>query len=46
VHLEPAALEQLTGWLDGYRLEHERRFRRLDAVLAEPPTPADEETPS
>lgn len=44
VHLEPAALEALTGWLDGYRLEHERRFRRLDAVLAD--TPPTEETPS
>jgi DNA-binding transcriptional ArsR family regulator len=47
VHLEPAALEALTGWLDGYRLEHERRFRRLDAVLADtPPAPTTEETPS
>lgn len=33
VHLVPAALESLTAWLDAYRLEHERRFRRLDAVL-------------
>ena len=36
VHLEPAALERLTAWIDGYRLAHERRFRRLDAVLTEP----------
>ncbi|HMM96832.1 metalloregulator ArsR/SmtB family transcription factor [Phycicoccus sp.] len=36
VHLEPAALERLTAWIDGYRLVHERRFRRLDAVLTEP----------
>jgi DNA-binding transcriptional ArsR family regulator len=43
VHLEPAALEALTAWLDGYRLEHERRFRRLDAVLAD--TTTSEETP-
>ncbi len=35
VHLEPAALERLTGWLDGYRLAHERRFRALDAVLSD-----------
>lgn len=32
-HLRPAALEELTGWIDGYRLEAERSFRRLDAVL-------------
>lgn len=32
-HLDPAALESLTGWLDGYRLAAERRFRRLDAVI-------------
>ncbi|MCU1425210.1 MAG: transcriptional regulator, ArsR family [Microbacteriaceae bacterium] len=34
-HLAPAALESLTGWIDTYRLEAERRFRRLDAVLEE-----------
>jgi DNA-binding transcriptional ArsR family regulator len=34
VHLNPDALEALTGWIDEYRLIHERRFRRLDAVLA------------
>ena len=33
VHLDPEALESLTSWLDHYRLEHERRFRRLDHVL-------------
>jgi len=33
VHLAPAALEELTAWIDGYRLIHERQFRRLDAVL-------------
>ncbi|GAA2032310.1 hypothetical protein GCM10009839_35520 [Catenulispora yoronensis] len=32
-HLNPAALEALTGWIDGYRLAAEGRFRRLDAVL-------------
>jgi DNA-binding transcriptional ArsR family regulator len=32
-HLRPAALEELTGWIDGYRLAAERSFRRLDAVL-------------
>src|SRR6478672_11432875 len=30
-HLDPAALEALTGWIDGYRLAAESRFRRLDA---------------
>src|SRR5882757_2706831 len=32
-HLDPAALEALTSWIDGYRLAAESRFRRLDAVL-------------
>src|SRR5947209_20611734 len=32
-HLDPAALEAMTGWIDGYRLAAERRFRQLDAVL-------------
>lgn len=33
-HLAPAALEELTAWIDGYRLAAEARYRRLDAVLA------------
>jgi DNA-binding transcriptional ArsR family regulator len=33
VHLDPAALEQLTAWIDRYRLIAEERYRRLDAVL-------------
>lgn len=33
VHLAPAALEQLTGWIDRYRIAHEQQFRRLDALL-------------
>jgi DNA-binding transcriptional ArsR family regulator len=32
-HLDPAALEALTAWIDGYRLVAERQFRQLDAVL-------------
>jgi DNA-binding transcriptional ArsR family regulator len=36
VHLAPDALEQLTAWIDRYRLVAEQRFRALDAVLAEP----------
>ena len=35
VHLDAAALERLTGWIDRYRLDAERAYRRLDAVLAE-----------
>ncbi len=33
VHLDAAALESLTAWIDRYRLVHEQQFRRLDAVL-------------
>lgn len=32
--LVPEALEQLTAWIDTYRLTTESRFRRLDDVLA------------
>src|SRR3954463_6829968 len=32
-HLDPAALEALTSWIDAYRLAVERRHRRLDTVL-------------
>ncbi len=32
-HLNPSALEDLTSWIDDYRLASERRFRRIDAVL-------------
>ena len=39
VHLDPAALERLTSWLDGYRLQAESAYRRLDAVLAASVTP-------
>jgi len=35
VHLDAAALESLTAWIDGYRLIAERNYRRLDALLAE-----------
>ena len=33
VHLDAAALETLTAWIDGYRLTAERNYRRLDALL-------------
>ena len=32
-HLNPAALENLTSWIDEYRLAAESRFRRIDAIL-------------
>jgi DNA-binding transcriptional ArsR family regulator len=32
-HLDAAALEELTSWIDSYRLTTERQYRRLDAVL-------------
>ena len=32
-HLDPAALEALTSWIDTYRLTVEQQFRRLDSVL-------------
>ncbi|WP_158866539.1 ArsR/SmtB family transcription factor [Leifsonia sp. AG29] len=35
VHLDPAALERLTAWIDRYRLEAESRYRRLDSLLAD-----------
>ncbi|WP_309068919.1 metalloregulator ArsR/SmtB family transcription factor [Microbacterium sp.] len=42
VHLDAAALERLTSWIDRYRLDAEARYRRLDQVLAEePPEAAD-----
>jgi DNA-binding transcriptional ArsR family regulator len=33
VHLNAARLEEMTAWIDRYRLVHEQQFRRLDAVL-------------
>jgi DNA-binding transcriptional ArsR family regulator len=38
VHLDPAALERLTAWIDRYRLVAEGRFRRLDALLERMPS--------
>jgi DNA-binding transcriptional ArsR family regulator len=43
VHLDPDALQHLTAWIDRYRLDHERAFRRLDGVLDD--TTAKEERP-
>ena len=36
VHLDAAALERLTAWIDQYRLIAEGRYRRLDALLTSP----------
>lgn len=33
VHLDGAALEALTAWIDRYRLIHEQQFRKLDHLL-------------
>jgi hypothetical protein len=38
VHLDAAALERLTAWIDRYRLIAESAYRRLDALLAEAST--------
>ena len=35
VHLDAAALERLTAWIDRYRLDAERSYRRLDTLLAD-----------
>ena len=32
-HLNAAALEELTSWIDTYRIDAERNFRHLDTVL-------------
>ena len=34
VHLDAAALERLTAWIDRYRLDAEHNYRRLDTLLA------------
>ena len=34
VHLEAAALSELTGWIDRYQRQAEERLGRLEAVLA------------
>lgn len=33
VHLNTARLEELTAWIDRYRLVREGQFRNLDAIL-------------
>ena len=41
VHLDSAALERLTAWIDRYRLVAESAYRRLDGLLAEASTAAE-----
>lgn len=43
VHLDAAALESLTAWIDRYRLIAERNYRQLDSLLA---TMREEEKPT
>ncbi|MDR6988203.1 DNA-binding transcriptional ArsR family regulator [Paenarthrobacter nitroguajacolicus] len=38
VHLDAAALERLTAWIDRYRLIAESRFRQLDELLGAGPS--------
>lgn len=38
-HLDAAALEELTAWIDQYRLLAEQRFRALDALLTDQEDP-------
>ncbi|MDP1876218.1 MAG: metalloregulator ArsR/SmtB family transcription factor [Actinomycetota bacterium] len=35
VHLEPAVLDLMAGWIRRYQREAEARYRRLDDVLAQ-----------
>lgn len=42
VHLDAEVFDLMTAWIERYRRRVEERYRRLDAVLAEPtsgPTP-------
>ena len=35
VHLEPEVLDLMTTWIERYRQQAEKRYRRLDDVLAD-----------
>ncbi|MFD1718401.1 ArsR/SmtB family transcription factor [Georgenia deserti] len=39
VHLNPTRLEELTAWIDRYRLVKESQYRSLDAVLDKEQSP-------
>jgi DNA-binding transcriptional ArsR family regulator len=42
VHLDPAALERLTSWIDQYRLIAESRYRTLDQLLQQEASQSDQ----
>lgn len=44
VHLNPARLEELTAWIDQYRLAQERQYRQLDALLMRSRVPGSRST--
>jgi DNA-binding transcriptional ArsR family regulator len=44
VHLDAAALEGLTAWIDRYRIDAERSYRRLDSLLASLTNTTEKET--
>jgi DNA-binding transcriptional ArsR family regulator len=46
VHLEAKVFDLMTAWIERYRREAERRYRRLDAVLADMPDEPSDLTPS
>src|SRR6187401_929865 len=46
VHLDAGALEALTAWIDRYRLDAERNYRRLDALLAQISPSREKDTPT
>ncbi len=43
VHLEAEVFDLMTKWIERYRQQAEERYRRLDALLAEPQTQTDTE---
>lgn len=45
-HLNPARLEELTAWIDQYRLTQERQYRQLDALLMRSRIPGSRPTPT
>ena len=44
VHLEAEAFDLMTTWIERYRRQAEKRYQRLDALLAELPDEAEGET--
>ena len=41
VHLEEEVFDLMTTWIERYRLQAEKRYQRLDALLAELPDEAE-----